>query len=237
MIIRYLNEGVDPDKISIITFNQDLQAEKILDKIGKTKRWEGNYELFNFPSCYMLNITSRNITSPTSKKWKDLFDLRYNEEGIKILKLHGSLNWFSPHRSRNTSSSAMFRRNRKFKITRRKLISPDMTLSAGRKQYTFPIVVPPVTHKSGILHDKMRILWSHAEGFLKDADEIVIFGYSCTPMDFESSNLIQRSLRGNTQDKRIQVIDPDSNVLKRYVELISPHRIEYFRYATDFLRK
>lgn len=54
-------------------------------------------------------------------------------------------------------------------------------------------------------------------------------------MDFESSNLIKRSLQNNTKDKKISIIDPDSSVLKRYVDLFQPEKINYYKNAKHFL--
>jgi bifunctional ADP-heptose synthase (sugar kinase/adenylyltransferase) len=98
------------------------------------------------------------------------------------------------------------------------------------------VIVPPVTHKSGILHNKVKKLWSLAETALKKANEIIIFGYSCPTMDFESINLIQRAVNYKKSRKKISIIDPDSDVLKRYADLISPERLYYYPLPKYFLQ-
>ena len=72
---------------------------------------------------------------------------------LRVLKLHGSLNWYSTHTSSTPSRTAMFRPERRLSVTRRKTIAPDMALAGkARKVYTLPVIVPPVTHKSSVLH-------------------------------------------------------------------------------------
>ena len=238
IIARYFYIGIKPEDLTMITFNQDLQIEKILDKFSKTKCYKRFGKIFNFPSCYSLPIPiePKYITSP-KKVEKELFNIdRSNSKGVRILKLHGSLNWYSTHISPRVSPRAMFRSDRTIRITCRQTIDPHMKLAGPRRiQHTLPVVVPPVTHKSAILHNHIKSLWTIAGEKLKKANEVVIFGYSCPVMDFESSNLIQRSLKANRTFDGISVIDPDSNVLKRYADLIKPKRIYYYPLPSIFL--
>lgn len=238
MLIQYLKDGVDPSNITIVTFNQDLQIEKILDKLERSPRWKKHRPIFRFPACYMLNVPPNRITAPTNGAGHDLFDVGDPKPaGIRVLKLHGSLNWYSAHRSQNPSPKAMFDPRRELRITQRRVIDLDMSL-VGRhtRIHTLPVVVPPVTHKSGILHGRTKHLWGLAEDAMRNSDEIVIFGYSCPQLDFESSNLIRRSIKQNTKYSSLSVVDPDPNALRRYVEVIGPSRVSYYRFASDFLR-
>jgi hypothetical protein len=233
----YFSKGIKPNNITIITFNQDLQIEKILNKFGGSGRWATLGQIFSFPFCYRLDISNNDITAPSQHNGEELFNINDSgSDGVEILKLHGSLNWYSSHNSPNVSTSAMFRPNRKIRITRRQTIVPDMRLSGHRTQYTLPVIVPPVTHKSGILHNKVKKLWGLAETALKKADDITIFGYSCPIMDFESINLIQRAVNYKKNRKRISIIDPNSDVLKRYADLISPERLYYYPLPKYFLQ-
>jgi hypothetical protein len=98
-----------------------------------------------------------------------------------------------------------------------------------------PIIVPPVFHKSAILHNKIKRVWSLAEDAIEQADEILIFGYSCPMTDVESSNLLKRGFKQNEKNVSISIIDPDSNAVKRYLDLLSLKKICYFRDAQQFL--
>jgi len=242
IITEFLQSGVRPEDITIITFNQDIQIEKILLNINSKSKYKHCGNVFTFPGCYYLPIEPSNITYPVGPKSggprDDVFptdkpDLR---EGVAVLKLHGSLNWYSCHSKTNVTPNTMFKPNRTIHLTVRMSINPVMKMqSKPRFQYTIPVIVPPVTHKSGILHDDVKQLWSIAEERIRWANEAVIFGYSCPVIDFESSNFIQRSLRGNPLCKKISIIDPDPNILSRYIKLIEPREIHYYPYANDYL--
>lgn len=238
IICHYLQKGIEPQEISVITFNQDIQIEKILLKIQQTKCYGGNNTIFNFPYCYRIQIDERNITSPGGSS-SNTFDIGSNDKpiGIEILKLHGSLNWYSVHRRKDPPPNVMFNPERVIKITRRKTIAPRMHYRGTyKRQNTLPIIVPPVTHKSAILHNSLKPLWVHAENRLKSAAIIIVFGYSCPIIDFESCNLIRRSLIiGNYSE--FSIIDPDSNVLIRYINLTNPHVLTYYPTASAFLER
>lgn len=243
IISYYLKNGVKPKDITIVTFNQDIQIEKVLHKLGQTERYWKIGTIFNFPYCYSVPISPTNITFPSETKSKeDLFKIGKdpNLKGIRIFKLHGSLNWHSTHRSSRPSPRAMFRPNRVIRITRRQIIPLQMTLTltgGHHAQNTFPVIVPPITHKSGILHNYIKPLWRMAETELKAANEVVIFGYSCPVMDFESSNLIQRSLKKAARYEDLSIIDPNSSIITRYIDLIKPPQITWYPSAKDFLQR
>lgn len=184
--------------------------------------------------CYSVDFVA--TTSPPRSG--NLFkEGKSNLKGIKLLKLHGSLNWYSSHRTTKLSPEDIFNTDRPIRVTRRKTIDPQMRHNKrGQSLRTLPVIVPPVTHKSGILHDSIRPLWTKANNAMRRANEVVIFGYSCPAMDFESSNLIQRSLKIRSYEA-LWVIDPDPGVLTRYIELIKPDQITYYPSARDYLER
>jgi hypothetical protein len=234
IISHFLITGVQPSDITIITFNQDIQIEKILEKLQNTKKHNSIGKIFNFPFCYCIDFDS--TTTPSSRT--EIFTKGdINSKGIELLKLHGSLNWYSIHTSQNISPSAMFRPDRRIHATHRRRISTQLRYTGGvRRQHTLPVIIPPINHKSAILHNSIEPLWRRAEKTLKKADEVLIFGYSCPPTDFESSNLIKRSLRNGVHEA-LWVIDPNPNVLTRYIELVKPDQITYYPSAKDYLER
>lgn len=109
----------------------------------------------------------------------------------------------------------------------------------GKKRhlYTLPVIVPPVSHKSSVLHNAMRELWRLSEQALHEADEIVVFGYSCPPLDFESSNQLRRSQMNRTNPPSISVIDRDPAIASRYVSLFDASCLHFFSSARAFLER
>lgn len=233
ILSQYLRTGCSPEELTIITYNQDLQVEKTLCLMSKAQRWRGQADrIFSFPGCYELG--EREVSSPTRQSNEELFEDVERVDGcIRVLKLHGSLNWYSTHTSKTPSQRAMFNPHRGLSITRRTVIPSDMTISGKRRTHALPIVVPPVTHKSAVLHSDLRGVWRKAEQSLERADELVIFGYSCPPLDFESANQLRRSERKS--HAKVSVIDPNGAIAARYIELLDPQSLNYFRSAKAYL--
>jgi len=237
IIDRYLTLGFKPENISIITFNHDLHIEKILYHLTRSEKWRNSGVIYRFPSMYMAGFTRNDLTSPTNSGDDDLFDVHHEETGgIHVLKLHGSLNWYSVHNTERLSPHAMFNPERKIRITRRQKVETSMRLKRkhGRK-HTFPIIVPPVIHKSSILHNNLKIIWRHAEEILRNSTELTIFGYSCPGMDYESSNLLIRSLRNRENLQKISVINPNSQIVKHYIDMLHLKKACFYSSAQEFL--
>jgi hypothetical protein len=237
IINNFLWQKVDPQDITIITFNQDLQVEKMLEKLSAAKHHAKCAErIFAFPSMYAVpNAAWKEITEPTSKS-ADVFPVTDDQECLQLLKLHGSLNWYSTHNSRTPTRRAMLNQKRRLSVTRRRLIDPDMRLkTTSRTVYTFPVVVPPVTHKSSVLPDALGPVWELAERRLIEADRVIVFGYSCPALDFESANLLRRANEARNDPPRWTVIDPAGEVVTRYISLLGLAQLNYYRYAQDYL--
>jgi len=234
ILCQALDNGLSPDKVCIITFNQDLQIEKVLLKIQNTNRSKKHGRILNFPYCYGINNAQDRLSSPKGKT--TTFPIgKPKEPTLRILKLHGSLNWFSSHKSPRIPKNVILDPSRQYHITPREQVAPDLTFTTKRKMYTFPLIIPPVTHKAGILHADMHPLWQQAENALRVAKEVVVFGYSCPEMDFESANLIRRTIRANHNIEEFAVIDPNPLVFQRYVELTGLSRLYYFKNTDSYL--
>ncbi len=236
---HYLGHGVRPEDLTIITFNQDIQVEKSLHLMSSVARWSSIADrIFNFPGLYRFSQTTPDVTSFSGAQPDEVFPVADDRDDcISLLKLHGSLNWYSTHSSRTPTTRAMFKPNRKIRITRRRTIDPAMTLSGKQRQmYTLPVIVPPVSHKSAVLHKDMSDLWRISEERLRTADELVVFGYSCPAFDFESSNQLRRSQLGRTARPKFSLIDPEPSVSARYISLLEAKRLHYYASGHEFLQ-
>lgn len=226
---NYLSE-YSPEQINIITFNQDIQVEKTLNEVSQNHAEKE--AIFNFPHCYKIDY--KNLTHPNDKE-KDIDTFEKGNSGkecIKLLKLHGSLNWYSRHEEKRLSINSLFKPTRDIYITQRRAISPEMT--AGR-YYTFPVVVPPIIHKSRIFHNNLIPLWNYAESCLRDATEILLYGYSCPPNDIESTNLLRRAFRKNKNIEAFSIIDPNSSVIKKYIDITGIYSVYWFNCAEKYI--
>ena len=112
-----------------------------------------------------------------------------------------------------------------------------MKFSGQRTTYAYPIVIPPVTHKAAILHQDLTNVWSGARDALLTSTDIVVFGYSCPHQDFESANLISRSIRNNKILEGFSVVDPSPETFQRYVDVTGLNRMFFYRSAKAFLEE
>lgn len=81
-----------------------------------------------------------------------------------------------------------------------------------------PIIVPPVNGKRGLMHEQIIPLWKAAAESLRDADRIIIVGYSCPPLDMEARILLSENLRKNPH-KSVFIIDPSTVTAARFSEI------------------
>jgi hypothetical protein len=76
MLSRLLADGVDPSDITVVTFNQDLQVEKVLEHLSAARRWSAIADqIFCFPELYSVAPGSWDgITGPSKgASSRDLF--------------------------------------------------------------------------------------------------------------------------------------------------------------------
>ena len=229
---KLLRGGVRPENITIITFNQDLQIERTLHAIQSAKVWS-DLRVFEFPHCYRLPDVP--VTTPTAGDAPVFPVSELLTDGVEVLKLHGSLNWFSRHTSREPSPRSLLNPRRALTITTRSTVRAELTTKGKRVVYMYPVVVPPVVHKAAILHEHLAPVWQRAQEALAFTNHLIAFGYSCPPSDHESANLLRSALRNSQDLKTVSVIDPSPITLQRYVELTSFDRIYFYRSAKAYL--
>lgn len=122
------------------------------------------------------------ITAPTGSLSKNLFkENNNNKTVVKVLKMHGSLNWYTRTTKRDNVPSKLTNSKSIYCTKRIKLVS-DMTYttgnSLGRKHwYTWPIIVPPIFEKGSFMGKILSNVWQAAFESIKNAENIFIYGY------------------------------------------------------------
>ena len=89
-------------------------------------------------------------------------------------------------------------------------------------------------NKAAILHADLVGIWKIAQESLQASTKIIVFGYSCPQSDYESANLISRSIRKNKSLISFSVIDPSTSAFERFVSLTNLSRMYYARNMTAF---
>ncbi len=167
-------------------------------------------------------------------------------DGIKYLKLHGSLNWIKCQGCNQVvpwNLSDYFQKyNWNFWDDESKSV-PFHVASylanfkhCGEKTSSEPMIVPPTWNK-GAHQNELKLVWQAAAHELATAENIFIIGYSLPETDqfFRHLYALGTSL-GRARIKRIWVCDPSEQVFGRFKVLLGQSGISRFhgmRYNFD----
>ncbi|CAG0973870.1 hypothetical protein METP3_01662 [Methanosarcinales archaeon] len=232
----YCTKVKKPDQITFITFNYDIQIEKLLDEMSIDENYDEDRNLLNFPYCYNLPkiFEPKEINLKTNMEF---FDKGSKEErGVNILKLHGSLNWYGYFEKPIKKKATLFNKHRKMNIYLNKTLVPKIKKTSKSQEFrSFPMIVPPVINKSEIFHENIDHIWKQAEEKLKKATEIIIFGYSFPAFDLESVYLFKGALKGRN-DINLSIIDPDPSVIQKFINITNMNKINWYKSSSEFLK-
>jgi hypothetical protein len=232
----YIRNGIIPENLTIISFNYDIYIEKTLAVLARSF-FDPDQTIFLLQHCYELDVDLP-TRPPFPREGYFPIYLGIKKGGIRVLKLHGSLNWYSYYPVEEIDLEDMFNPDRPMKISGEKEINSTKLRyrnSEGLIRYTLPVIVPPVPNKAEIYHSKILNLWSYANDALIDADELLIFGYSCPSSDTESKNLLRTTLELNKKIQKISIIDTDLTIINRYQELMPSKDFCQYSDAIQFL--
>lgn len=134
---------------------------------------------------------------------------------FRLLKLHGSLNWYwSPGDVTGISTA------------RRDLpgvfYAPDTYTEEDRRRNLpgrVPFVVPPSATKSSYYRNPfVREIWQQAAAALREAEHVVIVGYSLPPTDLTFASMLTQMLRESTA--AVTVVDVNAPVVAQRLEAL-----------------
>lgn len=206
--------------LTIVTFNQDLIVEKAMNALGKV-----NNNIMWYPdNGYDMNFA--NVTSP-SNSTMNLFDISNGKmTSVKILKMHGSLNWYARTTDKEKVPSKLAS-SLSIHCTRRVNLSPDMTytsdLKIGRKTwYTWPIIVPPIFEKGSFIGKALSGVWNSCFEAIGNAKHIYVYGYSFPNSDQQSEVFFKRATISKAISRTVSVINTDFASAKRANEILKP---------------
>lgn len=140
----------------------------------------------------------------------------------KILKLHGSLNWFiylqSVHPDLEKRLSPDKQKNIILVNEHWHLLEPPISAIYG--WYIFPLIITPILHKERILAEELFSgLWNQAKERLKKCSRLIVIGYSFPQTDSAVRKLLREAFKDNELDDLI-VVNPDTYVAKIIKKLV-----------------
>ena len=165
------------------------------------------------------------------------------EKSIKILKLHGSLNWFS-----NASEIVPFELGEimkwynfelldegpiylnfldKVKRNNNKILYKNKKIKVEPE----PLIIPPTWNKTEANYNiGIRKVWNQAAKELSEAENIFIIGYSLPETDYFFKYLFALGTEGKNIIKKIWVFNPDLEVEKKFKNLLGIGVIKRFKF-------
>jgi len=206
------------DPFSIISLNWDIVLDKaIFQALGDKDRIDGDYDPFGVVDycCYISSIekTERRIRT-------GLWSLGARGYNVKLLKIHGSMNWLQCSHCQqlfvsfdekinipNFINAKSCRRCSKFHV--------EATLQGS-------LVMP--TFLKDLSNFQIKLVWQNAAVELMEADRLVFIGYSLPYADFEFRQLLSRMVRKDAQIDVVLYHDGKAEGKRRYKEECKRYR-------------
>lgn len=263
--MRNLGRVILHEKPTLITFNYDCLIESILEfaygvnpSVPKSFKDVGSFENRELPD-EMLIYSHHNWNRPLGYGFK--FDeIQLQQAGISkfargsrfyslpqiqlhskpLLKLHGSLNWFRylPVRSLPTLPGE----------TEPELNDEESEIILKSGTWWFnrppdhngwvinPIIITPVLYKNEYYDTKpFKEIWGLAKRALCQCKRLVVIGYSFSPTDFSTKQLLIESSMNNDLEELI-VVNPNHNSVKVAKDLCHFNRgVVWYSSLDDYL--
>ncbi len=218
------------DASTLLTFNQDLVLENEIYKRARLRPlWCVEHGYGAFSAHTQLMTTAASSVFPDHGSTCD------HGQRLKILKLHGSLNWQVRMNGRQPSPRVLSGEAKPppVRVTRRRKVPPQLrfTKAKGRGRstwYMWPVIIPPVYNKQVLIQRFIPQVWEDAEAVLSTCDRLIFFGYSLPPADIEAEKLFQRSIYSNDALKAVDVVNPDPNAAARYARLVPNKPLRWY---------
>jgi hypothetical protein len=194
--------------VAIMTFNYDLGLDFALSKNG-------------IQIQYCLDNLQQN-----------------NQEGVKLLKLHGSLNWVicSNPECRIIEPYRKLQPTTLYTTNNYSVIPVVSDIHKGRKckicqspLEKVPFIVPPTWNKTAF-HGQIGQVWKKAAEVLRDTENIFVIGYSFPKTDWFFNYLFALGVDMTTHIRGFHVYNTDVKVENRFKEFLGPDVISRFHY-------
>ena len=229
-VLKHLWVDARERDLTVITFNQDLLIEKALDKMSSLPRYAGLK--WDIRECYGRSFsTFGGVGGP-------FFQSSTPGESLKVLKLHGSLNWVYKVRSKEDPKNYIR------KIPEELHCVTDVEIKTAyryrqnrRRMPMIPFVVPPIYEKSSQYQEAISPIWVQAEEVLSSVERLIIFGYSFPTADFAARRLLRRSFHANNSLNKVTIIDPTASVAQRVGDLLETASVAHHKKVSAYVER
>ncbi|NOQ72568.1 MAG: hypothetical protein GQ574_11230 [Crocinitomix sp.] len=152
---------------------------------------------------------------------------------VKLLKLHGSLNWLQCPKCQRiyVKFNQKIAMNPFGNINKPTCRHCDDNFGKLNAHYLKANLIMP-TYLKDLSNPQYKIIWQNAGIELSEAKKIVFIGYSLPQADFEMRQLLSRMVDKDTEIEIVNFKDPNNP--KTYVDLINNYTQFFGKKVTDF---
>jgi hypothetical protein len=235
-------ERAGTDRLTLITFNQDLVIENAIQR------------LYRRPGVWCLQALYGDIGAiPVSYGPRSVIPaFEHHHPGclhlapVRLLKLHGSLNWGLRTTTPNPRAATIFpadlRRSVFLLNTRTVIALPAIrTRAVGRKGrerwYWWPLVVPPIYEKQRVTGiDLLQGLWTQAREAIEQAERVTLVGYSLPDADIGGKQMLRRAFATNTALDGVDCVNPDAGMTPKIVHTLGCKAVRLYSDLDSYAR-
>lgn len=202
------------DPVSVISTNWDILLD---NSIQRAILDEGHNAVVDY-CCY---ISSRDELDHSIKP--GLEKLGQGGFNVKLLKLHGSLNWLQCPRCARLYARFSRKDGIRNHIDKESCRHCDINFpeEENNHQLTSNLIMP--TYAKDLSNPQYKIIWQNAGIEISEADKLVFIGYSLPSADFEMRQLLSRMTRKNA---KIEVVGYSND--KDEKEMTKVHWTKFF---------
>lgn len=212
------------DSVSIISTNWDILLD---NSIYKSIKKAGTLGVVDY-CCY---VNSFDMNDKTVKPGLEI--LGKGGYNVKLLKLHGSLNWLQCPRCHRiyVKFDQKIAMNPFSTIDKPSCIHCDNNFGKLNSHYLGSNLIMP-TFLKDLSNPQYKIIWQNAGIELSEAKKIVFIGYSLPQSDFEMRQLLSRMVDNDTEIEVVNWKDPNNP--KIYNNLINVFKQFFGREVEGF---
>ncbi|HCW08628.1 MAG TPA: hypothetical protein DGG95_14815 [Cytophagales bacterium] len=216
------------DAVSVISTNWDILLDNSIQNLINNEAKPRNADFSGVVDycCYISSLDEND-----SRIKPGLYALGKGRYNVKLLKLHGSMNWLQCPKCQRLfvkfyrfwTGGYVFHKQhcRHCKENFKSSDAPDTKLRTN-------LIMP--TFLKDLNNFQIKLIWQNAGIELSEADQVVFIGYSLPQADFELRQLLSRMIR---KDAKIEIVLTDHDDPKNYSDS-SKHNSAGFRYGVFF---
>ncbi len=217
--------------LSILTFNHDLLVENALSLLP-VKRNPGRWCIDH---AYGLGSIDHIASAAEEFDGECPGGL---EQHVPVRKLHGSLNWVFRTRDPYPPKDVGRGRRKLFLWTNKTLpvrTGVKLRSARGRDWYLWPLVVPPIYEKHGLIRHELERVWRAATEEIAHADKVIFWGYSFPQADLHARYFFESAANTNDSLRRPVLINPDPASESALWEVLRPGSVRHHRHIGECL--